>query len=212
MQSTTAPHIKHATYATYLKRAFDVSVVVGLAPVVLPIVLLAALAVSLGHGSPFYVQDRLGRGGRPFRMWKLRSMVPDAEQVLCAHLARDPAAHQEWDTYQKLRNDPRITRIGRFLRKTSIDELPQLWNVLKGDMSLVGPRPMMIEQRRAYPGASYFALRPGITGYWQVFARNEASFADRARYDDAYTRDLSFGRDVAILLLTLLVLLKATGH
>ena len=127
-------------------------------------------------------------------------MVIDADQRLAAHLAADPALRAEWDETQKLKNDPRITAVGRLLRKTSLDELPQLWNVLKGDMSLVGPRPMMPEQRALYPGRAYYSMRPGLTGPWQVSDRNETSFAGRAEFDAAYARRMSLRTDLVILL------------
>ncbi|KPQ19499.1 MAG: sugar transferase [Rhodobacteraceae bacterium HLUCCA24] len=145
-------------------------------------------------------------------MWKLRSMVPDAERMLDAYVAANPQAKAEWHRDQKLRNDPRITRIGSFIRKTSIDELPQLWNVLIGDMSLVGPRPMMPSQRDLYPGIAYYAMRPGITGYWQTAVRNESSFAERALYDTSYFRDISVRTDIRVMLDTVRVLANSTGH
>ena len=129
-----------------------------------------------------------------------------------ATLDQTLAARAEWDASQKLRDDPRITRVGRILRRTSLDELPQLWNVLRGDMSLVGPRPMMPSQRSLYPGRAYFALRPGLTGLWQVSKRNEASFAERASFDDDYYRRLSFALDARVLVATVRVVLRATGH
>jgi lipopolysaccharide/colanic/teichoic acid biosynthesis glycosyltransferase len=138
-------------------------------------------------------------------------MVMNADQKLEAHLAADPAARAEWDEMQKLRHDPRITRVGRLIRKSSLDELPQLLNVLMGDMSLVGPRPMMADQRALYPGRGYYDLRPGITGPWQVSERNATSFADRARFDDKYNQDLSLATDARILACTVKVVLRATG-
>ena len=125
--------------------------------------------IMLDGGSPIYFQKRIGLNGKKFRMWKLRSMVPNADRALAAYLEENPEARAEWDHSQKLRHDPRITRVGLFIRKSSLDELPQLWNVIKGDMSLVGPRPMMMSQRRMYPGTAYYALRPGITGFWQIW-------------------------------------------
>jgi lipopolysaccharide/colanic/teichoic acid biosynthesis glycosyltransferase len=189
----------------------DVMVVASTAVITAPLIILIALFVSLDGHSPFYSQRRLGMGGRSFTLWKLRSMVPDADVRLREHLSADPAARAEWDRTQKLMDDPRITRIGRFIRKCSIDELPQLWNVLRGDMSLVGPRPMMPEQASLYPGISYFALRPGITGTWQVSARNASSFAERARFDSDYYRSVSFGTDLGILLATVQVVVRGTG-
>jgi lipopolysaccharide/colanic/teichoic acid biosynthesis glycosyltransferase len=199
-------------YRRHLKRVLDVLLVLAAAPVVLPVVLVLALLVKRDGGPAFYTQPRVGRGGRTYRIWKLRTMVPDADAQLASHLAADGAAQAEWDSTQKLKADPRITRLGRILRKSSLDELPQLWNVLKGDMSLVGPRPMMVCQQPLYPGHAYYRLRPGITGPWQVSARNESSFADRARFDAGYDRDLSFATDVRLLLATVAVVLHGTGH
>jgi len=174
--------------------------------------MVLALAVLLQGGRPFYRQDRVGQGGRIFRLWKLRTMVPDAEARLEAHLAASPEARAEWDHCQKLKDDPRITPLGRLLRRSSMDELPQLWNVLRGDMSLVGPRPMMPCQQPLYPGQAYYALRPGITGPWQVSARNESGFADRARYDADYLSRVSFATDLRLLAATVRVVLRSTGH
>ena len=114
--------------------------------------------------------------------------------------------------HQKLKNDPRITPLGRFLRRTSLDELPQLWNVLMGDMSIVGPRPMMCNQRALYPGTEYYVMRPGITGFWQTSARNESSFHERAGFDQAYYRAVSLRTDLAIIWRTFSVVLRGTGH
>ena len=199
-------------YRSILKRGIDVLAVLLSLPVILPLLAFLALAVSLDGHSPFYRQKRLGRNGRIFTLWKLRSMVAGAEALLDAHLSADPAAREEWTLTQKLKKDPRITAIGRILRKSSADELPQLWNVLRGDMSLVGPRPMMPDQASLYPGTAYYALRPGITGSWQVSARNESSFAERARFDTDYERQISAATDLAILLATVRVVLRGTGH
>jgi lipopolysaccharide/colanic/teichoic acid biosynthesis glycosyltransferase len=199
-------------YRNSLKRAFDILAVLIGAPIVLPVCILLALLIRRDGGSVFYTQKRIGLDGREFRIYKFRSMVPDAARRLAEHLASDPAARAEWDVSQKLKKDPRITTIGRIIRKASLDELPQLLNVLKGDMSLVGPRPMMPEQRALYPGSSYYALRPGLTGYWQVSARNDSSFADRAKFDNDYARDLSFGTDMKVLLKTVGVVARCTGY
>jgi exopolysaccharide production protein ExoY len=182
------------------------------APIVLPLVAALALFVRRDGGPAFYIQDRVGQGGRLFRCWKLRSMVPDADAELKAHLERDPAARREWAVHQKLKDDPRITPIGRIIRKTSMDELPQLWNVLCGDMSLVGPRPMMPEQSMLYPGEAYYRLRPGLTGFWQISARNGTAFADRAHYDSQYDSRLSFLTDTLVLIATVRVVLRGTGQ
>ena len=199
-------------YRHYGKRLLDLVASLLMLPVALLVILPFAILIAFDGASPFYRQKRVGRDGRIFFMWKLRSMVPDAERRLEAHLAADPEARAEWTRDQKLRRDPRITRVGRLIRKTSIDELPQLWNVLRGDMSIVGPRPMMPQQREIYPGIAYFALRPGLTGYWQTSARNEASFAQRALYDTCYFRDLSLATDIRLVLRTVPVLVSPNGH
>jgi lipopolysaccharide/colanic/teichoic acid biosynthesis glycosyltransferase len=139
-------------------------------------------------------------------------MVPDADMRMADYLESNPDARTEWDQTQKLKSDPRITRSGHFLRQTSLDELPQLWNVLIGEMSLVGPRPMMLSQQNMYPGTAYFALRPGLTGYWQTAERNCSTFAARAEYDTNYEADLSLATDLKLLVLTVGVVVKSTGH
>lgn len=199
-------------YRDYVKRLFDIVVVLLLAvPTLLIVAVFAVLIMRDGH-APFYRQARVGRDGRRFSMWKLRSMVPGAEYQLEEYLAKDPKARDEWDRTQKLRDDPRITFIGRIIRPTSIDELPQLWNVFVGEMSLVGPRPMLPSQTVIYPGSAYFAIRPGITGYWQTSSRNDASFAQRADFDTRYLKDLSLWTDLKILWRTVIVVLRGTGY
>lgn len=199
-------------YRRLFKRLLDVTAILMAVPVVVPIVAVAAVLVARDGGSPFYTQMRVGRGGRRFRMWKLRSMVCDADARMADYLASDPVARQEWDSTQKLKADPRITSFGKFLRKSSLDELPQLWNVLIGDMSLVGPRPMMVSQQVLYPGMAYYALRPGITGYWQTAGRNRTTFEARAEYDDAYEAELSLVADVKVLAATVGVVVHGTGY
>jgi len=199
-------------YRDYLKRVLDVVLVVLLAPVAILLLVPFVILVALDGSSPFYWQKRVGKHGRDFYMLKLRSMVPNADVLLQAYLANDLSARTEWETQQKLKNDPRITAIGRFIRRTSLDELPQLWNVLTGDMSLVGPRPIMCEQREIYPGSAYYLMRPGITGLWQTSDRNECSFAERAVYDARYHRDISLASDLTLMTRTVGVVFRATGH
>ena len=203
---------KSGLYRSVFKRALDIALVIIAAPIVLLVVGLLAVCIEFDGANPFYSQSRVGRGGRIYKMWKLRSMVLNADAQLETYLASDSAARAEWDSTQKLKGDPRITRFGRILRKSSLDELPQLLNVLTGDMSLVGPRPMMPCQQEIYPGSAYFRLRPGITGPWQVSRRNESTFADRARFDTEYDRTLSLAGDVALLAGTVRVVLRATGY
>lgn len=199
-------------YRRGFKRLFETLLVLVTAPVTLPLILLIAALVALDGGNPFFSQKRIGRNGRVFRLWKLRTMVVDAEDRLQSCLAADPEARAQWDRTQKLKSDPRVTRIGRLLRKVSLDELPQLLNVLNGTMSLVGPRPMMVGQRHLYFGKAYYRLRPGITGLWQISERNELEFIARVRYDEAYDRNLSGWLDLRILARTVGVVLRGTGY
>jgi lipopolysaccharide/colanic/teichoic acid biosynthesis glycosyltransferase len=199
-------------YPNIFKRVVDLTVVLLLAIPAMIIVGIIAIIIALSGANPFYSQERIGKNGRIFRMWKLRSMVPNAKERLREYLAQNPEARAEWNKTQKLKNDPRITKIGHIIRKTSLDELPQLLNVYFGDMSLVGPRPIMREQRKLYPGQAYYKLSPGITGFWQISERNETSFAERAYYDTSYLQQLSLATDLRVLLQTVTVVLRGTGY
>lgn len=204
---------KPGVYRQAGKRIADILFVLMALPMILPVVAFCALALWIEGGNPFYRQDRLGAGGKVFRIWKLRTMCRDADTMLKSYLAADPALREEWDRTQKLKNDPRITRVGNFLRKTSLDELPQFFNVLRGEMSVVGPRPMMPEQLPLYDNpAPYFDMRPGITGEWQVSDRNESSFQHRSTVDARYYAQLSFLVDLRILFQTFGVVLRRTGY
>ena len=193
------------------KRLVDLALVAVGGPFFLPLIVILVVLVRLDGGPAFYLQPRIGQHGRVFRLWKLRSMVPNAEAALATYLDSNPDARAEWDSTQKLRHDPRLTLIGGFLRRYSLDELPQLWNVLIGDMSLVGPRPMMPSQRLLYPGTAYYDLRPGLTGLWQISERNNCTFAERAAYDNRYAQIVSVGVDFAVLVKTLGVVFRGTG-
>jgi len=193
------------------KRCFDIIGVLLLAPFVILIIAIAAMLVRLDGGKAFYTQSRVGKDGENFRLWKLRSMRPDAPEVLETYLHGNPEARIEWEENQKLKHDPRITAVGHFLRKYSIDELPQLLNVAFGQMSLVGPRPILPEQRRQYPGIAYFSMKPGMTGMWQVSERNGCTFAERATYDNRYADVMSLGLDIRILMKTVGVVFHGTG-
>lgn len=199
-------------YRDFGKRGVDLLLVAAMAPIVVPAILILALVIALDGHNPFYWQSRVGRNGRSFRLWKLRTMVPHADEKLEDFLNTNAEARREWDNNQKLRHDPRITWIGRFLRKSSADEFPQLLNVLRGEMSLVGPRPMMEAQREMYPGKAYYRMRPGITGPWQISDRNDCSFRGRAQYDDRYETDMSLKGDLRILSGTLSVVIRCTGY
>ncbi|MFB9222919.1 sugar transferase [Paracoccus cavernae] len=199
-------------YARFCKRPLDILLVLLVMPIALPLVVILSAIIALEGGSPFYSQLRVGRSGRSFRLWKLRSMVKNADERLEDYLDSDPAARAEWDLTQKLKKDPRITKFGRFLRKSSLDELPQLFNVFKGDMSVVGPRPMLLDQAQLYPGADYYHLRPGVTGLWQISDRNDSTFAARASFDARYAMNLSFLSDFRIMAQTFGVVLRGTGY
>ena len=171
-----------------------------------PLYMLVAASVWIGGGGGpiYYRQTRLGRGGKPFKCYKFRSMVPDADCVLENYLAKNQAARARWNAFQKLENDPRVLPVGKIIRKLSLDELPQFWNVLRGDMSLVGPRPCMESQRGLYGAAwgHYTAVRPGLSGLWQVSRRHELTFAQRVALDSQYVESWSMWLDFQILLKT----------
>lgn len=195
------------------KRTVDVLISLLALVFLAPLMLLVFVAIKCDGGGAFYVQSRVGRGGKLFRMYKFRTMHTNAGDVLKQLLETDEGARAEWGRFQKLRNDPRVTRTGRVLRASSIDELPQLFNVLKGDMSIVGQRPILAHQRAAYGPhiAGYEKARPGITGLWQVKGRNRLSFEQRAALGTDYVRRWTLGRDLWILLLTVPALLSSTG-
>lgn len=197
-----------------VKRTFDLVAVVLGGIVAVPVLAAIALAVRLSSPGPvLYTQWRLGRDGRPFRIWKFRSMVVDADERLARLLAEDPAARREWEATQKLTNDPRVTRVGRFLRATSLDELPQLANVLRGQMSLVGPRPIVDAEVERYGEAYglYTQVRPGMTGYWQVSGRSDTSYEYRVELDTYYVRNWSVWLDLDIILRTFAAVLRRDG-
>lgn len=181
--------------------------------VLAPVFLFLMYKICQDGGPAFYGQQRIGQDGRKFRCWKFRSMVTNSAEVLEKLLATDPAARAEWDADFKLKNDPRITSIGQFLRKTSLDELPQLWNVLVGEMSLVGPRPVTEAELPNYGDklADYYAVRPGMTGLWQVSGRNDVTYAERVALDSYYVHNWSLLGDIVILFKTVLVVFDRRG-
>lgn len=196
------------------KRAMDILGAGALLLLALPAFLVIAALVKLDGGKVFYAHERVGRGGRLFGCLKFRSMVVDSDQRLAVLLARDPAARAEWDATRKLKNDPRVTAIGRFLRASSLDELPQILNVLRGEMSLVGPRPVQASELAAFYGAAaqhYMMVRPGITGPWQISGRSDTSYAQRVALDVAYVTKPSLWTDVKILLRTPVAVLARRG-
>lgn len=199
-------------YRAFGKRLLDITFVLATLPFTLPVILVCAFALWVEGGKPFYTQPRLGRGNKSFPMIKLRTMVQNADVVLEKHLAANAEMRLEWNEMQKLRHDPRVTHLGRLLRTTSLDELPQLFNILRGDMSLVGPRPMMPNQLGLYGNADdYFKLLPGITGLWQVSSRNNNRFSHRRKVDTEYNEKLSLLSDLKIIGKTFGVVLRRTG-
>jgi len=196
------------------KRGLDCIVALSLLVVFAPLLLLVAAAVKLGSRGPvLYGHTRIGHGGKPFRCWKFRSMVIDGDAVLERHFARHPGARIEWERDRKLKSDPRVTRLGAVLRTYSVDELPQLLNVLLGEMSLVGPRPVVADELERYGPAApaYLAARPGITGLWQTSGRSDTTYTQRVVLDSRYAAEWSFALDLAILLRTVPVVLGARG-
>jgi Undecaprenyl-phosphate galactose phosphotransferase WbaP len=198
-----------------LKRAFDIFFALILALVAAPVAALIAAAIWLEsrRGPILFAHERIGRGNRRFRLWKFRTMAPDADRVLAEYLESNPQAAAEWHANHKLRHDPRVTRIGRLLRRTSLDELPQIWNVLRGDMSLAGPRPV-VDAEKAHYGASwplYTLAMPGLTGLWQVSGRNDTTYRQRVELDASYVRNWSLKLDFILLLKTVRVVIKGKG-
>lgn len=196
------------------KRGADLASLVLLLPLLVPLGLGVAVLVAARGGPVLHAQWRVGRQGRMFRLWKFRTMHPGAEAALPDLLAADRACARIWQHYGKLPRDPRITPLGRVLRRYSLDELPQLWNVLTGEMSLVGPRPVPLAELRAAYGAAapcYLSCRPGLSGLWQVSGRNRLDYAQRVALDCHYARHRSLGLDLVILWRTIGVVLRGTG-
>lgn len=207
-----------------IKRAFDFTAALTALLLLSPILIGVMLALKMNYGwraSIFFSQPRVGKGRRRFDCWKFRTMAPDAQQRLQALLDSDPEARREWETYQKLSNDPRITTVGAILRKTSLDELPQLWNVLVGDMSLVGPRPIVAPEIPGYANdaayydsaefALYAMMRPGVTGLWQVSGRASTAYSERIRLDGWYVRNWSLWLDALIIFKTVRAAILGSG-
>jgi lipopolysaccharide/colanic/teichoic acid biosynthesis glycosyltransferase len=196
-----------------LKRTFDIVVALLLLVVLSPVFLILALLIIRDGGPAIFGHVRVGHGSEPFRCLKFRSMVPNADVVLRELLARDPAARAEWEREHKLKNDVRVTAIGKFMRRTSLDELPQLLNVVRGEMSLVGPRPVLNEELKRYGNDAtyYLAVKPGMTGLWQVSGRNDTDYPTRVSLDVAYIQNWTFLADIRILFKTVDVVLNGRG-
>ena len=196
-----------------IKRVIDIIGSLALLVLFSPLFLVVALMVSLDGGPVFYRHKRIGRDGKPFGCLKFRTMILGAEACLNEYLSYHPEQRREWEQDQKLAFDPRVTAIGNVLRRLSLDELPQLVNVLVGEMSLVGPRPVTEGELKHYGAAAsaYLAVRLGLTGPWQVSGRNDVSYATRVAMDEAYVRNFSLWNDIVILLRTPGVVLSKKG-
>jgi exopolysaccharide production protein ExoY len=208
------PTLEIFSYRTTGKRMLDIAIVVFASWLIVPLIFVCALVAARDGHFPFFGHKRIGLNGKEFKCWKIRTMVPDAEARLSAYLEADPAVRAEWNATRKLKKDPRIIPFGSFMRKTSLDELPQLFNVLRGDMSIVGPRPVVRDELDLYGAASkdYLAVRPGITGLWQISGRNDVGYQERVAFDREYNARLSLWTDLWIMLRTFRAVLGRTGY
>lgn len=195
------------------KRAFDIVGAIGLLIFFAPIMMVIYAVVRSDGGPGVFAHERVGKDGARFKCYKFRSMIPDADRVLKDLLVCNEQFRRDWNADQKLRNDPRITKVGLFLRKKSLDELPQLFNVIKGEMSLVGPRPVTADELERYGDKVeyYLNTRPGLTGAWQVSGRNDVSYEQRVAFDVDYAKNWTFVADLVILLRTVQVVLSGRG-
>ena len=195
------------------KRVFDIVFSIFCLIAFAPVFLILYILVTRDGGPAFYGHERIGRNGEKFKCLKFRSMAINSQELLQKLLDKDPDIRLEWETTFKLKNDPRVTKIGNFLRKTSLDELPQLINILKGEMSTVGPRPVTADELPMYDQflSYYLASRPGLTGLWQVSGRNDVDYDTRVQMDTAYVKNWSFFQDIIIILKTIIVVLKKDG-
>lgn len=196
------------------KRVIDLALAILILPAVLPIIAVLYLLTRRDGGAGFFGHVRVGKDNKEFRCWKIRTMVVDAETALNTYLEANPEAKAEWERDFKLTDDPRVTRLGRILRETSLDELPQIWNVLKGEMSFVGPRPVTRTEMAKYQGYEwcYLSVKPGITGLWQVSGRNDVDYAERVQMDMQYINSQSTMGDMNIILRTAGAVLNRTGR
>jgi Undecaprenyl-phosphate galactose phosphotransferase WbaP len=197
-----------------LKRAVDLLITICAVALALPFLAAIIALIRLSSAGPiFYCHERIGRHGRRFQAWKFRTMVQNADKILEEHLAANPLLRAEWEANHKLKRDPRVTRIGMFLRQTSLDELPQLWNVVRGEMSLVGPRPIVEAEIDKYADhyEYYVEVAPGLTGLWQVSGRNNTTYQERVALDAHYIMNWSTWMDLYILISTIRVLLLREG-
>lgn len=194
-----------------LKRIMDLAIAITSLALAAPVMIVVALLVRITAGGPaVFSHSRVGFGGKSFNCYKFRSMVANSEEVLQAYLQANPEAAVEWEQTHKIRNDPRVTFLGRMLRKSSLDELPQLFNIIRGDMSCVGPRPIVTDELRRYGDhvGDYLRTRPGLTGLWQVTGRSSTDYANRVALDSQYVRQWSIWLDIVILIRTIFAVMR----
>jgi lipopolysaccharide/colanic/teichoic acid biosynthesis glycosyltransferase len=202
-------------FARFTKRAMDLAMVISTSPLWIPVCVATAFAIWLAdRHNPVFLQERVGNGGRIFKTWKFRTMVPNAEEVLRGKLDQDENLRLQWLRNYKIKNDPRVTRLGRFLRRLSIDELPQLVNILRGEISLVGPRPLpLYHHKKLTPRVRELRerVRPGLTGLWQVSGRSDRPHEDMERLDSYYVRNWSPWLDMVVLVRTYRAVIRGDG-
>lgn len=211
---TTRVPEEHLANEDYIARILDLSIIMLAAPYIILVLVIIAISTKIDSSGPvFYRQERIGRYGRKFYVYKFRTMVENADQILQDYLDNSPELKAQWLETQKLKQDPRITRIGNLLRKSSLDELPQLWNIILGDMSLVGPRPIVDSEVEKYGQCFdlYIQVRPGLTGLWQVSGRNNTTYEYRVELDEYYVRNRCLKVYIQILWKTIFVVLKKEG-
>ncbi|MDP3939052.1 MAG: sugar transferase [Deltaproteobacteria bacterium] len=206
--------LDHPAWEGNIRRCLDLLLAITLCAIALPLLLLIGLLIRIDSQGPvLYTRIRMGKNGRPFPMYKFRSMFVDADERLHEFLLGDPELQNEYEQFHKLREDPRITRVGKVLRRFSLDELPQLWNVIRGDMAIVGPRPYDPGERAKMQqaGRIILAVKPGLTGLWQISGRSHVSFYDRLKMDCRYVTERSVIEDLRILACTLKAVLSGRG-
>lgn len=208
------PGHSQGAYGRVGKRVVDILLALALLPLLTPLILILFAVTRMSGGPGFFAHSRIGRHGQAFRCFKISTMVADADLFLTNHLAAHPAAAREWRRNCKLTNDPRVTRFGRFLRRTGLDELPQIWNVLRGDMSFVGPRPVTEPELARYGQrkVAYLSLRPGVTGMWQIHGRTNGCYQARVSLDQDYLNKVSFKCDLLLIAQTVVSVMKMTGR
>jgi len=197
-----------------LKRLLDLFLVFMSLPIVLPVVFVIAILIKATSPGPvFYGHMRVGKNGKPLKAWKFRSMVIDADKQLAHILATDPVRAAEWEKDRKFTDDPRVTKIGKFLRKTSLDEIPQLWNIFLGQMSFVGPRPVTKPELAKYGKYADYVLsvKPGLSGMWQISGRSDTGYEERITLDTYYIQNWSLWLDIWIIIKTVWVVIKGKG-